>query len=551
MNFQAGRLIMEKIKEIILAAVPEAILEDKQVLTVTVEADQLRLLAKTLHDNKELPFDFLSQLIGMDWGDSLGVLYLLSSSADLSKQLLIKTAVKDRQNPLLYTVSDIWETANLNEREVYAFFGIRFINHPDMRRFILNDDWHGFPFRKDYDEDPAINPLSLESKEIVDVAPRIIETPNGLKEEKVPVFDKDDYIINIGPQHPSMHGVMHFRTSLEGEIVKKIDVHSGYIHRGIEKLSEKLTYPQILHFTDRLDYLSANINRHALCMCVEKAASIEIPERAEYIRVIMDELNRIESHLLAWACMCNDLGAITAFIYGMREREMILDIFEKTSGGRLIINYNVVGGVMFDIYKDFQKDTKAFIIHMRESLKEYHRLFSGNVIALGRMVGIGIMKKEDAVSYGVTGPAGRGSGWSCDLRKYLPYSIYDRVEFTEVIRTECDSYARYLNRLDEIEESLKIIEQLVDNIPEGDFQAKTKAIIKIPEGQYFQRVETARGDFGVFIESHGDKNPYRLKFRSPSMALVSIMPLICKGEKLSDLIGIGGSMDYVIPDIDR
>lgn len=542
---------MEKIKDIILATVPEAVLEDKQVLTVTVQPDRLHLLAKTLHDNKELPFDFLSQLTGMDWGDSLGVLYLLSSSVDMSKELLLKTSVADRQNPLLYTVSDIWETANLNEREVYAFFGIRFINHPDMRRFILNDDWRGFPLRKDYDEDPAINPLTVDSKEIVDIAPCIKETPNGLKEEKVAIFDEDDYIINIGPQHPSMHGVMHFRTSLEGEIVKKIDVHSGYIHRGIEKLSESLTYPQILHFTDRLDYLSANINRHAVCMCVEKAAGIEIPLRAEYIRVIMDELNRIESHLLAWACMCNDLGAITAFIYGMREREMILDIFEQTSGGRLIINYNVVGGVMFDIYPDFQKDVKSFVVRMRESLKEYHRLFSGNVIALGRMVGIGVMNKEDAISYGVTGPAGRGSGWSCDLRKYLPYSVYDKVEFKEIVRTENDSYARYLNRLDEIEESLKIIEQLIDNIPEGDFQAKTKAIIKLPEGQYIQRVETARGDFGVFIESRGDKTPYRLKFRSPSMALVSIMPLICKGEKLSDLIGIGGSMDYVIPDIDR
>jgi len=542
---------MENIKKVILSAVSDAVIEDNKILTVTVEPNKLHLLAKTLRDNAAMPFDFLVKLIGMDWGEKLGVIYLLSSSKDVSKEIVLKTGTTDKENPLLYSVTDLFETAHFNEREVYALLGIRFINNPDMRRFLLNDDWVGFPLRKDYDTNPELNAFSTESKEIVDIAPRIMETPEGLVEDTVNIFEKDDYIINIGPQHPSTHGVMHFRTALDGEIVKKIDIHSGYIHRGIEKLCESLTYPQILHFTDRLDYLSANINRHGLCMCVEKAAQIEVPERAQYIRTIMDELNRIDSHLLAWACQTNDLGAITAFIYGMREREIILDIFEKTCGGRLIINQNVIGGVMFDIYADFQKDVKAFIPYMREKLVEYDRFFSHNVIALGRMVKIGLLSKEDAISYAVTGPAGRGSGWSCDLRKHQPYAMYDKVDFKEVIRTEGDSYARYLNRLDEIEESLHIIEQLIDNIPEGDIIAKTKAIIKLPVGEYFQRVEACRGEFGVYIESRGEKNPYRLKFRSPSMALVSVMPLICKNEKISDFIGIGGSMDYVIPDIDR
>lgn len=542
---------MEKIKELILKTVPEAIIEDNEQLRVTVEFDKLHHLAKTLRYHAELPFDYLAMMVGEDLGESLGVVYLLCPSVDLSKEVVLKTSTSDRQNPLLYSVTDLWETAHLNEREVYALLGIRFINNPDMRRFFLNCDWKGFPLRKDYDPDPVLNPVSLESKEMDGTAPRIIETPQGLKEEIVNIFDEDDYIINIGPQHPSTHGVMHFRTSLEGENVKKIDVHSGYIHRGIEKLSENLTYPQILHFTDRLDYLAANMNRHALCMCVEKAAEIEIPDRAQYIRTIMDELTRIESHLVAWAAMCNDMGSTTAFVYGFREREIILDIFEKTSGGRLIINYNVVGGVMFDIHPDFQKDVKAFIPVMRKALKQYHQLFSGNVIALGRMKGVGSMTKEEAITYAIGGPVGRASNWSCDLRKYAPYALYDKVEFKEILRDECDAYARYMNRLDEIEESLKIIEQLIDNIPEGDFQAKTKAIIKLPEGQYFQRIEAARGEFAVFIESRGDKTPYRMKFRSPSMALVSAMPLVCAGEKLSDLIAIGGSMDYVIPDIDR
>ena len=542
---------MEKIKELILKTVVDAVIEDKKILTVTVEPDKLHLLAKTLLENTETQFDYLVKLIGMDWGEKLGVIYLLSSSKDLSKEIVLKTGTSDRENPLLYSVTDLYEAAHFNEREVFALLGIRFINNPDMRKFFLNSDWVGYPLRKDYDANPELNPISVESKDMVDIAPRIMETTTGLVEENVNIFEADDYIINIGPQHPSTHGVMHFRTALDGEIVKKIDVHSGYIHRGIEKLSESLTYPQILHFTDRLDYLSANINRHALCMCVEKAIEIEIPERAQYIRTIMDELNRIDSHLLAWSAMTNDLGATTAFIYGMREREIILDIFDKTCGGRLIINQNVIGGVMFDIYADFQKDVKSFIPYMRTKLIEYDRFFSHNVIALGRMVGIGNMTKEEAITYAVTGPAGRASGWSCDIRKHQPYSLYGKVEFKEVIRTEGDSYARYLNRLDEIEESLHIIEQLIDNIPAGEIITKPKAIIRIPEGEYFQRIEAAKGEFGVYIDSRGEKTPYRMKFRSPSMALVSVMPLICKGEKISDLIGIGGSMDYVIPDIDR
>jgi len=542
---------MENIKKLILNTVPDAVIEDKQKLTVTVASDKLHLLAETLRNNVELPFDMLVKLIGVDRGEELGVNYLLCSSTDLSKELVLKTGTTNRENPLLYSVTNLFETAHYNEREVFALLGIRFINNPDMRKFFLNADWNGYPLRKDYDANPELNPLSLESKDMIDIAPRIMEVDGKLVEENVNIFEDDDYIINIGPQHPSTHGVMHFRTALDGEIVKKIDVHSGYIHRGIEKLSENLTYPQILHFTDRLDYLSANINRHGLCIAVEKAVEIEVPERAQYIRTIMDELNRIDSHLLAWACQTNDLGATTAFIYGMREREIILDIFEKTCGGRLIINQNVIGGVMFDIYTEFQKDVKSFIIYMRDKLKEYDRFFSHNVIALGRMINIGNMSKEDAISYAVTGPAGRGSGWSCDIRKHIPYALYDKVEFKEVIRYEGDSYARYLNRLDEIEESLHIIEQLIDNIPDGDICAKVKPIIRLPEGEYYSRVEACRGEFGVFIESRGDKFPYRLKFRSPSMALVSAMPLICKNEKISDFIGIGGSMDYVIPDIDR
>ncbi|MDR1544012.1 MAG: NADH-quinone oxidoreductase subunit C [Prevotellaceae bacterium] len=542
---------MNNIKQLILSIAPAAVFAEGAELTVSLAPKEVVPVLKALKESAETFFDFLVAMVGMDSGETLGVIYYLSSSANPALQIVVKTNTADRKNPLLYSVVSLYETAQLNEREIFALFGIRFINNPDMRRFLLNDDWVGFPFRKDYDANPELNHFSPESKEIIDITHRIMETEEGLREETAKIFNDNEYVINIGPQHPSTHGVMHFRTSLHGEIIQKIDVISGYIHRGIEKLSEGMTYPQILHFTDRLDYLSANINRHALCMCIEKAAEIEVPERAQYIRIILDELNRIDSHLLAWAAQTNDLGATTAFIYGMREREAILDIFDKTCGGRLIINQNVIGGVMFNIYPEFQQDVKNFLILMRQRLREYDMFFSHNVIALGRMINIGNLSKNDAISYAVTGPAGRASGWSCDVRKYHPYSLYNKVEFKEIIRTEGDSYARYLNRLDEIEQSIHIIEQLIDNIPEGDFCAKTKAIIKLPEGEYFQAVETGKGLFAVYIESKGDKTPYRLKFRSPSMALVSVMPLICKNEKISDFIGIGGSMDYVIPDIDR
>ena len=539
---------MEKIKELVLAKVPGAILEDKQYTTITVQPAELRVLAQLLHAEG---FDFMVQLTGVDYGDTLGVVYLLCKSSDMSCALVMQTATSDRENPVLPTVSDIWSYALLNEREVFGFFGIKFIDHPDMRHLFLTERWKGFPLRKDYDASRTANPVDVKSYDMPDYSSRWVEGTNGLEERRYKLFEEGDYVINFGPQHPATHGVLHFRTALDGEIIKKIDVNCGYIHRGVEKLAEGMTYPQMLHFTDRLDYLSAHINRHALCMCIEKAAGIEVPERAQYIRTIMDELTRIASHILSWACICMDMGALTAFIYGMRDREKILDIFEATCGGRLITNYNVIGGVMADLAPDFQEKVKDFIVLMRKSLKEYHTLYTGNVIARQRMIGVGHLSKEMAVAYSVSGPVGRASGLRCDLRKSLPYAAYDKVIFKEIIRTEGDSMARYMNRLDEIEESLQIIEQLIDRIPAGDYCAKTKAIIKLPEGEYFQRIEAARGEFGVYILSKGDKSPYRLKFRSPSMTLVSIMDQVCHGAKISDLITIGGSMDYVIPDIDR
>lgn len=543
---------MSDIQEKISSICPSAVFSEGDTLVISVEEKEWYPLAKALKETPGLEFDVLTAVVGMDWKDSLGVVYYLTSTSRNWEVISVKVAVTDRQNPMIHSVSDLWKVANFQEREVYDFYGIKFINHPDMRRFFLRNDWKGYPLRKDYDANPELNPIPLEDEKNEDDTVKYVEDANG-KVKAVPgkVFEEDEYVVNIGPQHPSTHGVMRFRASVDGETIKKVDVVSGYIHRGIEKLSEGLTYPQILHFTDRMDYMSAHQNRHCLCMCIEKALGIEVPRRAEVIRVMMDELMRISSHLLSFGCTAMDLGATTAFFYGFREREMVLDIFEKTCGARMSMNYNVIGGVIADLHPDFQKDVKELIKIMPDRLKEYHKVFSGNLIAKNRLKKVGHLSKEDAINYAITGPSGRGSNWSCDCRKKHPYSIYGELDFEEVLLDGCDSYSRYMVRMKEIEQSCKILAQLVDNIPEGDIRAQVPKVVKLPAGSWYQQVEASRGTFGVYIESTGEKNPYRVHFQSPCFNLVGVMNLTCTGYMIADLITIGAALDFVIPDIDR
>ena len=359
--------------------------------------------------------------------------------------------------------------------------------------------------------------------------------------------EKEEYIINMGPQHPSTHGVLRFETCLQGETVKYLIPHCGYIHRGIEKMCEKLTYPQLLHLTDRMDYLSAHINNEAVSLCVENAMGIEVSNRVKYIRTMFAELTRIASHQLWWAAFGMDLGALTTFFYGLRDREKILDIFEETTGTRLIQSFITPGGLMGDIHPNFQKRVKEFIKYFRTKLPEYDQLLTGNIIFRERTKGIGVMSKELAIDYGVTGPSGRGSGFHCDIRKIAPYSAYPLVKFNEITLTDGDTYARYLVRIKEMWESLTILEQLVDNIPQG----QTMLQLKAPKGEYYQRVETARGELGVYIVSDGGPSPARMKFRTPNFSNLFVINRLAAGHKIADLVAISGSLDLVIPDIDR
>ncbi|MBP3775325.1 MAG: NADH-quinone oxidoreductase subunit C [Bacteroidaceae bacterium] len=519
-------------------------LEITTIAPAELHAEMLRL-------KEERKMDYLRNLIGMDWGEEgLGVIYMLESS-ETGETANLKTLTADRENPCIPTVSDIWDIANIYEREVFDYFGIKFLNNPDMRRLFLREDWVGYPLRKD-DKPEQENPLRMDDEPLADTTTEYFLREDGtLASRQHTIFAPEDYVVNVGPQHPSTHGVLHMRVKLDGETVRKIEPVLGYIHRGIEKISESLTYPQMLAMTDRLDYLSAMQNRHAMCMCIEKAMELEVTPRIQYIRTIMDELQRIASHLIYYACMTMDTGALTAFFYTFREREMLCKIFEDNFGGRLIMNYNTIGGVQYDILPDFARQVKEFCQALRKRFHEYQDIYTTNIIAQQRMIGVGTLSLDEVISRGVTGPSGRASGWHNDVRKRHPYALYDQVEFNEIIRTEGDTNARHWNRMDEILESLHIVEQLIDNIPEGEYQVKRKPIIKLPEGDFYQAVESSRGEFGVFIESKGDKSPYRVHFRSNGLPLVGAMDAACRDQKFADLIAIGASMDFVIPDIDR
>lgn len=369
--------------------------------------------------------------------------------------------------------------------------------------------------------------------------------------EELGTTAEGDLIINVGPQHPATHGVLHLVITISGETIKKVEPHLGYIHRSIEKMSESLTYRQFIYVTSRMDYLSSHINNHACALCVEKGLQIEVPSRAQVIRVLMDELTRIASHELWWGAMAMDLGAFTPFFHAFREREVINDIMEETCGARLTMNYMVPGGVMYDIHPNFQRRVHEFLQLFKRKIDEYDELVTGNAIFQSRMKGVGYLSPEMAIAYGCTGPTARGSGVRSDVRKFAPYEIYDQLQFDEVLETAGDSFARYMVRIREMKESVRIIEQLIDHIPEGDFQAKTKAVLKLPKGEFYQRVETARGELGVYIVSEGGTTPYRIKYRSPGFSNLSALDHMARGSKLGDLVAMMGTLDLVIPDIDR
>jgi NADH-quinone oxidoreductase subunit D len=367
------------------------------------------------------------------------------------------------------------------------------------------------------------------------------------------LLSTQEYFLNMGPQHPIAHGSLKLVLLMDGETVRKVIPVPGFVHRGIEKMCEHLDYRQIIHLTDRMDYLSALMNNWAVAKTVEKAANIETNGRIETIRTIMAELQRLQSHALWWGVLGMDLGAFTAFLYSFRDREIIGEIFEETIGARLTMNYIQPGGLMYDIHPDFVLKVKKLTAYLKPIIEEYDTLLSGNVITQERLRNIGILKAENAIGLGCTGPVLRGSGVPYDLRKIEPYGVYGKVDFDVVIGTKGDCWDRYYVRIEEMRQSLKIIEQLIDNIPDGPHMVtKFSAKIRLPEGTYYGQVETARGVLGVFIASDGNsEKPCRLHFRSPNFNNLWAVTQIAPGWRIADLIAIQSSMDLIIPDIDR
>ncbi|MBT4762184.1 MAG: NADH-quinone oxidoreductase subunit D [Bdellovibrionaceae bacterium] len=364
--------------------------------------------------------------------------------------------------------------------------------------------------------------------------------------------DTQEFFVNMGPQHPSTHGVLRLVLKMDGENVKKVIPVLGYIHRGIEKMSEYIGARQIVPLTDRMDYLSAMSNNWGISRAVELAMGVETNSRIETIRTLMAELQRMQSHMLWWGVLGLDLGAVTTFFYGFRDREFLTELMEKTTGSRLTMNYIQPGGLMFDIHEDFVKDVKAFLKYFKPKLEEYEILLSGNVILQNRLRGVGVLSSDDALSFSCTGPTLRASGVPLDLRKTEKYGVYDQVEFDVPVGEVGDCWDRYWVRLEEIKQSMHIIEQLIDDIPEGKFTTlKPAKKLKIPAGTTYSQVETPRGSLGTFIQGDGTAIPYRLHFRTPNFNNLWAITKLGPGGKLADLVATLSTLDLVIPDIDR
>jgi len=362
----------------------------------------------------------------------------------------------------------------------------------------------------------------------------------------------EEFLINMGPQHPSTHGVLSLELKLDGEIVRECTPHIGYLHRSMEKIAENRTYTQFIPYTDRLDYVASMNNNLGYVMAVEKLLNLEVSERAKYIRIIVAELNRIASHLVATGTFAQDLGAFaTPLFYCFREREKIIDIFDHICGNRLTYNYMRIGGVQFDLPKGIDAKIKDFVKYMRSKVDDYDQLLSYNAILLARSKHIGVLPKELAISYSITGPNLRASGVKWDLRKDEPYLAYDKFEFDIPVGKNGDSWDRYKIRIEEIRQSLRIVEQAIGALPEGDPTVKVGRIHKPSSSGIYFRTENPRGELGFYIVGDGSVCPYRLKIRSPSFSNLAVIPELVKGLKIADLVCVLGSFDILMGEIDR
>lgn len=371
----------------------------------------------------------------------------------------------------------------------------------------------------------------------------------------MPINDNElltqEFTLNMGPQHPSTHGVYRAELKLDGEHIVEVDNKIGYLHRGIEKIAESRTYSQFIPYTSRLDYLASTLNNIGYVQAVEKLMGVEVPERAEYIRIILGELQRIASHLVMVASVALDFNGFTPWMYAFTDREKILDLFEMVQGSRLTTSYIRIGGVGQDLPEEFIPALKDVLKELPKRLDMFDGLFTGNEILIGRTKSIGVIDKEMAIDYGFTGPNLRASGVNFDLRKIAPYSIYDKFEFDVPVLQNGDCFDRYNIRMLEMRQSIRIIEQAAKNIPDGPVMAKVPKIIKPPAGEIYHQIEGAKGILGYYIISDGSVNPYRIHIHGPSFINIAVLPEISKGVLIQDFIALMASLDFVLGEVDR
>ncbi|MFH1011151.1 MAG: NADH-quinone oxidoreductase subunit D [bacterium] len=379
----------------------------------------------------------------------------------------------------------------------------------------------------------------------------------GARVPEIDIIEGDHMILNMGPQHPSTHGVLRLELLTDGEVCVKVTPHIGYLHRCFEKIAESVPYNQVIPYTDRLDYLASMNNNLGFALAVEKLIGIEVNERVKTIRVIMAELNRIASHLVAFGTYALDLGAFTPFLYAFRERERIIDLFEEVCGARLLYNYIWIGGLSHDLPDGWAEKCRDFCDYFLPKIDEYNNLFSFNQIFIDRTAEVGIMNAQQAIAYGATGPNLRGAGITWDLRKTEPYSGYEDYDFDICIGSGekgivGDCWDRYMVRIREMEQSVRIIRQALDRLPEGNVQeAIPKSFKKIPEGEVYMRTEAPRGELGYYVISDGSQIPYRVKCRSNCFTSLSAVPEIGVGAMIADIVAIIGSIDIVLGEVDR